>query len=226
LAVLDALKAADPRTVFRPGEFPSAGAKPADYLEAALGAHYQAELDWSAVMGAFDVRLWRPGEPAPCVQVRPASFRYFNTPSADLLHRDLAQELSDFLGSRLPAYMVPRRFMIADALPLTANGKLDRARLPVVDLQVDSAEYIEPSTPLENALAEIWQDLLGLERVGVSDNFFALGGHSLLATRLVVRLRETFGLEIPLRTIFEHPSITALVDHILSLLEAELVAQE
>jgi acyl carrier protein len=109
---------------------------------------------------------------------------------------------------------------------LTANGKLDRAGLPAVDLQVDSAEYIEPSTPLENALAEIWQDLLGLERVGVSDNFFALGGHSLLATRLVVRLRETFGLEIPLRTIFEHPSITALVDHILSLLEAELVAQE
>ena len=111
----------------------------------------------------------------------------------------------------LPAYMVPARFVELKALPLTASGKIDRAALPDPGESPRGHEYVAPRTPLEASLAEIWEDLLGVEPVGVLDDFFALGGHSLLATQVVIRIRRTHG-DIPLHIIFDSPTIAQLAE--------------
>ncbi|HVT56893.1 MAG TPA: non-ribosomal peptide synthase/polyketide synthase, partial [Thermoanaerobaculia bacterium] len=118
-------------------------------------------------------------------------------------------ELRGFLMQRLPEPMIPAAFMILPALPLTASGKLDRRALPAPDWgQAGAAAADEaPRTPVEELVAGVWQEVLGVERVGVKASFFELGGHSLLATRLVARLREVTGLELPLRALFETPTV-------------------
>jgi len=118
-------------------------------------------------------------------------------------------ELRDWLGQRLPAHMVPSRFTTLSELPLNPNGKVDRSALPDPGYRVER-EHVAPRTAVESMLCELWADLLEVPRVGVDDDFFELGGHSLLATRLASRLRETFRVEIPVRDIFEHPSVAAL----------------
>ncbi|HEV7518165.1 MAG TPA: amino acid adenylation domain-containing protein, partial [Thermoanaerobaculia bacterium] len=117
----------------------------------------------------------------------------------------LVDSLQESLRERLPDYMVPAAFVRLEALPLTANGKVDRKALPAPDWQDTENSYLAPRTPLEEILAGIWSELLGLERVGVEESFFDLGGHSLLATRLVSQLRDTLRLEVPLRVVFEAP---------------------
>jgi len=121
-------------------------------------------------------------------------------------------ELRRYLRERLPDYMVPSAFMVLEALPLTSNGKVDRLRLPAPDHGRPELEgEIEaPSTPIEEALAEIFRALTGIEQVGVNDSFFELGGHSLLATQAVSRIRETFEIEVLLRAFFESPTIAEL----------------
>jgi acyl carrier protein len=101
--------------------------------------------------------------------------------------------------------MVPALFIPLEAFPLTANGKIDRKALPLPDISQLQATYVAPRTETEQLLCEIWQDLLGIERVGITDNFFALGGHSLLAMRLVAKVDERFGIEVVLRDIFAQP---------------------
>jgi amino acid adenylation domain-containing protein len=113
--------------------------------------------------------------------------------------------LRAFLRERLPEYMVPNTVTVLDRLPLTPNGKVDRRALP--DPEAEGEAYTAPRTPAEAALAEIWAQLLGRERVGVHDDFFGLGGHSLLAVRMVFRVREAFGPEVPLRALYEHPTL-------------------
>ncbi|HTQ80357.1 MAG TPA: condensation domain-containing protein, partial [Thermoanaerobaculia bacterium] len=124
------------------------------------------------------------------------------------------EELRAHLRSSLPEPMLPAFFVALPALPLTANGKVDRRALPAPELELraedPSAELSVPSTPVEEVLAGLWVELLGLPRVGAHDNFFDLGGHSLLATRLVSRLRDLFAVEIPLRVLFERPSLAEL----------------
>jgi acyl carrier protein len=120
--------------------------------------------------------------------------------------------LRQHLLRSLPEYMVPSFFVRLDSLPLTPNGKLDRKALPAPDAcrpDLDAA-YVPPRSPIEEALASIWCEVLGVSDVGVHDNFFELGGHSLLATRVVSRLTNVFEFEIPLRSIFEYPTIEAL----------------
>ncbi|MFP2900473.1 amino acid adenylation domain-containing protein, partial [Corallococcus sp. 4LFB] len=124
--------------------------------------------------------------------------------------------LKDALLARLPEYMVPAAFVSLQALPLTPNGKLDRQSLPVPDTQRPELEkgYVAPRDELEQQLADIWSELLGVKQVGVHDDFFELGGHSLLGTQLISRIRTTFDVELPLRDIFESPTVENLAVHI------------
>jgi amino acid adenylation domain-containing protein/FkbM family methyltransferase len=116
-------------------------------------------------------------------------------------------ELADRLRRSLPAYMVPGAFVVLDSLPLSPNGKVDRNALPAPEQAAAADGYAAPRTPTEEVLAAVWAETLRLERVGARDDFFALGGHSLLAARLVSRVREVFGVEMPLRAVFEHPTV-------------------
>jgi amino acid adenylation domain-containing protein len=127
------------------------------------------------------------------------------------------QELSPsewrgFLKGRLPEYMVPAAFVRLKSVPLTPNGKVDRRALPAPDRARPELEraYVAPRTPIEEKLSEIVAQLLRIERVGIEDNFFELGGHSLLATQFMSRLRNAFQVELPLRSIFEGPTVAEL----------------
>jgi amino acid adenylation domain-containing protein/FkbM family methyltransferase len=131
-------------------------------------------------------------------------------------------ELRSFLRERLPEYMVPPVVMLMDSLPLTRNGKVDRAALPTRAEDSDSDhDLTHPSNVFEEVLANIWCDVLGVKRAGVEENFFDLGGHSLLATQLISRVRNVFHLEVPLRAIFEQPTIAGLAQTIANRVEAE-----
>ena len=125
-------------------------------------------------------------------------------------------ELRHFLATKLPDYMVPTVFVPLQALPLTPNGKVNRRALPAPDRsrQALGIEYVAPRTPIEETLAAIWAQILHLERVGAHDNFFELGGHSLLATQLVSRLRNVFQVDLPLRALFESPTVAGLAENI------------
>ena len=105
--------------------------------------------------------------------------------------------------------MVPSAFVFLDSLPLTPNGKLDRKALPAPDQSRPELDdtFAAPRTPVEEILANIWAEVLKLDKVGIHDNFFQLGGHSLLATQVVSRVRDAFKLDLPLRTLFEAPTI-------------------
>jgi amino acid adenylation domain-containing protein len=121
-----------------------------------------------------------------------------------------AAEVRDALRATLPEHMVPAAFVFLDALPLTPNGKLDRRALPDPGAPASEAAYVPPRTPTEEVLADAWAALLRVDRVGAADDFFALGGHSLLATRVAARVREALGVELPLRAVFESPTLAAL----------------
>jgi len=124
--------------------------------------------------------------------------------------RSLIPELRDQLQQRLPEYMIPSSFVLLDKLPLTPTGKLDRRALPVPALRADSAAAVAPRDRLELQLVQLWEELLTVRPIGVTDPFFALGGHSLLAVRLMARLRELTGVALPIATLFRHPTIAQL----------------
>jgi amino acid adenylation domain-containing protein len=125
-------------------------------------------------------------------------------------------ELREFLKTRLPDYMVPSVFVMMESIPLTANGKIDRRALPAPEQRrmATAENYVGPRTPIEEMVAKVWRDVLKLERVGAHDNFFELGGHSLLATQVISRVRGEFGIEMPLRALFERSSVGAMAEEI------------
>ncbi|WP_458794113.1 condensation domain-containing protein, partial [Nocardia beijingensis] len=131
--------------------------------------------------------------------------RYANSPRAGLL----AVELRRYARTRLPDYMVPATVMVIDAMPLTPNGKIDRKALPAPEFS-STTRYRAPRDDREQALAGLYAEILGLTRVGIDDSFFDLGGHSLLATRLTSRIRTVLGVEVPIRAVFDAPTIAEL----------------
>jgi amino acid adenylation domain-containing protein/non-ribosomal peptide synthase protein (TIGR01720 family) len=123
-----------------------------------------------------------------------------------------SETLRSALAARLPEYMIPAQFVWLAALPLTVNGKVDRSALPAPGQLRPrlEQELLPPTTPTEVTLAEIWKRVLGVETVGIRDNFFALGGHSLLATQVVSRIKQQWGIELPLLRVFDHATIAEL----------------
>jgi amino acid adenylation domain-containing protein len=121
-----------------------------------------------------------------------------------------AGELRDHLRKRLPDYMVPAEFVSIESVPVTANGKVDRAALPSSSGSRQTEAYVGPRTAVEEDLVKILAPLLKLERVGVNDNFFLLGGHSLLGTQLIARISETFGVDLTLLKLFDHPTVAEM----------------
>ncbi len=140
---------------------------------------------------------------------------YANNPLQAKISRQLIPQVRSYLENRLPDYMVPSAFVLMDAFPLSPNGKINRRAFPKPDtIRPDLAEaFVPPRTPVEAALATIWLDRLGLEQVGVNDQFVALGGNSLLATQVVSRIRDLFQLELPLSYGF-NSTIAMLADHL------------
>jgi amino acid adenylation domain-containing protein len=135
-------------------------------------------------------------------------------------HLPTVKELRAYLSDKLPDYMVPAVFIFLDTMPLTPNGKIDRRSLPIPELNLEET-FIAPRNPIEEELAKIWASVLGLEQVGIAENFFELGGHSLLATQVVSRLRKIFEIELPLRSLFENPTVAGLAEVISIQLSAQ-----
>jgi amino acid adenylation domain-containing protein len=190
---------------------------------------YDADLTWSisgGVDGRFDAVLRRRGAgvaPGITPGSAPAAggtadlpwSAYANDPLRADQARRLAPELRRFLGSELPEYMVPSAFVLLEAMPLTFNGKVDRSALPSPDRPVEPAgEWMAPATPLEELLATVAAELLGLDRAGMRDNFFELGGHLLLATQFVSLLHQGHGLPVTLQMVFDTRDLGELADRI------------
>jgi 2-polyprenyl-3-methyl-5-hydroxy-6-metoxy-1,4-benzoquinol methylase/acyl carrier protein len=192
---------------------------------------YTAHLSWweSSQDGSFDVifqrdleleaekssKDWTVSKLAfwddKAIKTKPWS-DYTNNPLRGKLVQKLVPKVREFLQQKLPSYMVPQAFVLLDSLPLTPNGKVDRKALPSPDTATRNLanSFVLPRNPIEAQLTQIWGEVLGLEHIGVKDNFFELGGHSLLATQVISRLRENLSLELPLRYLFEQPTIEDL----------------
>ncbi|MFM7600210.1 MAG: non-ribosomal peptide synthetase, partial [Pseudanabaena sp.] len=131
-------------------------------------------------------------------------------------------ELRNFFKQKLPDYMVPNAFVSMESLPLSPNGKIARKELPAPDgTNLNQQNYVPPRNPTEQQIADVWAQVLNLEKVGIHDNFFELGGHSLLATQIIARLRKSFAVELSLRTFFEVPTIGDLGERVTTLVWAK-----
>ncbi|MDT0436337.1 phosphopantetheine-binding protein, partial [Streptomyces doudnae] len=161
-------------------------------------------LDGSGLVGDAVVTVDETGPAGPTLVAH-----LVPAPESARDQAEFVPAVEQHLRSRLPGYMVPSALVVLDALPRTPNGKVDRAALPRPDGPARH-DRTPPRTPAEETLAALWQDVLHLDSVGVHDNFFALGGHSLLATRLVARIRDETGVEIPPQRFFEDPTVAAL----------------
>ncbi|HET7695315.1 MAG TPA: amino acid adenylation domain-containing protein [Vicinamibacterales bacterium] len=193
---------------------------PEDLWRLADDVPYTVDLSWasSRADGSFDVMIRRrtavPAArvefPAPAAEGALTAFT--SDPGSGTAARALGPQLRSYLTERLPEYMVPAAFVVLEAMPLTVNGKVDRRALPAPDQSRPDVEtpFVAPRSPIEEGLAEIWRSILNVAQVSVHDNFFETGGHSLIATQFVSRIREVFQVELPLRALFETPTIAGL----------------
>ena len=138
----------------------------------------------------------------------------------------LIPELRQFIKEQLPDYMIPAAFVVLDEWPLTPSGKVDRKALPTAHFSHMTADYVAPRTPTEQAVAEIWSSVLGIQSIGMDDNFFDSGGHSLLATQVISRLQQIFDIPIPVRQLFECPTVRELSQAVVAAQRSGLVMDE
>ncbi|MGE1156633.1 non-ribosomal peptide synthetase [Pseudomonas kitaguniensis] len=177
---------------------------------------YLGRLDQQVKLRGFRVEpqevearlLAMPGIAQAVVLVRDAQLIGYYTATLELD----AQAVKTALAAELPDYMVPAQLMRLDAMPLSPSGKLDRRALPEPLWQ--TREHVEPETALQQQVAAIWREVLGLPRIGLRDDFFALGGHSLLATQIISRTRQACDVELPLRTLFEASELAAFAEQV------------
>jgi acyl carrier protein len=202
------------------------GLHPEDVWALGQELPYAVEIRWSegAAAGTFDVLFI--GRNAPSGFVRGVAARassgspeqgYANDPAAKQAPAPKAGALRDHLRQRLPDYMVPSAFVMLDALPLTGNGKLDVTALPrpgEAPRHDEGKAGGAPQTELERAVAGVWADVLRLEQVGRTDDFFERGGHSLLAVQVIVKLRDMLHVDISLGSLFEAPTVEQLARRI------------
>jgi thioesterase domain-containing protein/SAM-dependent methyltransferase/acyl carrier protein len=188
---------------------------------------YEVQVGWEhgSATGQMRAYLWeasrarRAGMPGERVgeasRERELPWRsYANDPLESSYRQELIPQLREYLKGRLPEYMLPGAWVVLKSLPLTPSGKVDRKGLPAPQGRAGVGEYVAPRTLTEQVLAGIWGEVLKVERVGVRDNFFELGGHSLLATRVMLQVRESMGTELPLRAMFEAPTVGELASRI------------
>ncbi|WAN70078.1 amino acid adenylation domain-containing protein [Moorena producens JHB] len=214
------------------------GIDPERLYELSSNLGYSLELCWSAqeapeLMDGVFVRSELAKEGivlTPLTQKSVAGGNwenYGNHPLSSQLRKQLIPELREYLESRLPEYMVPSGLMVLSQLPLTPNGKVDRKALPVPDVASSvSTEYVAPQTETEKVLAEIWQEVLGIEQVGIHDNFFDLGGHSLTAVKLASKISTNFNISLSVKTLLLQPIIADLSNIITELLQHKNVSQQ
>ncbi len=194
----------------------------ADILAMANDCARPYQLTWSEAKGPCFFDLWLLPVGIDCSaytlvgnRAHLAYATHANEPLNAVGNNQLVMEVRAALKQSLPPFMVPSAFVVLDKLPLTANGKVDRKALPLPDFSiVQSRQYVAPQSELERKICELWQSLLGLERVGLNDHFFEIGGHSLLATKLVARLRSQFDLDIQVAAVFDHPSAGELAAYL------------
>ena len=183
---------------------------------------YIADITWSARgAGDFDVDFRRPNiapafDQKDVADAPPTWAKYANNPIRSDQARTLEPELRKLLAAKLPEHMVPAYFFILDALPRTANGKLDRKALPTRNhLRPNLAQvFVAPRNATEEKVASVWAEVLKLRMVGVHDNFFHLGGHSLLGTQIISRLSKLFRTQLQLRWLFQFPTVASLSEKI------------
>ena len=205
---------------------PTVGINPEQIWQLGQQLGYTVHLSWweSSQDGSFDVVLSRNSsmqvsdvQPCPSFWDRETFTAktwtdYTNNPLYGKLVQKLVPQVREFIQQKLPNYMVPQAFVLLNALPLTPNGKVDRRALPTPDTATRNLAtgFVSPRTPIEAQMAQIWSEVLGLERIGIKDNFFELGGHSLLATQVISRSRDIFSVELSLQNLFEYPNIANL----------------
>nr|MBA3921750.1 non-ribosomal peptide synthetase [Nostocaceae cyanobacterium] len=206
------------------------GIDPQDWWDLEAVLPYDVEITWSTQThtGDYDVLLIRHGVNSPASsyipqQIDQSWYHYTNNPLQSQFARQLIPLLRQYLRQTLPDYMVPSTFVPLE-IPLTANGKVDYLALPISEDLISTTISAEgnsagtaPLTQTESTLIDIWQELLRLKQVNIHDNFFELGGHSLLATQITSRVRDVFGLELPLKSVFEAPTIAQLAPIIASM---------
>ncbi|WP_258005901.1 non-ribosomal peptide synthetase, partial [Cylindrospermopsis raciborskii] len=201
------------------------GFNPADFYAIAEEIGLEVSISYSpGKVDCFDVCFYPAGSGksmAPSMPIVNDLLGRDNHPSwidplKNRLTKLLISQLKQRLEEKLPEYMCPSAFMILENFPLTPSGKLDRRALPIPDrdLIINQQSLVPPKTPTEYKLSQLWMDVLGIDKIGVTEDFFHLGGHSLLATKLVSRIREEFNVALPLRSIFEYSTIARLGDEI------------
>jgi SAM-dependent methyltransferase len=195
---------------------PEASTEPAALAESATAAGYRLLPHLGAEPGILDLELRPPGAVPLARAARPRPpgagwTAYANDPSHAVRLRRAAAALRAHAAATLPEHMVPASLVVLTEWPVGANGKLDRSALPVPDKRrTATTGYVAPRTPTERAVATVWREALGLDRIGVHDDFFGLGGHSLLAIQVVGRLRETTGRDLPLAVLLSSPTVEAV----------------
>jgi amino acid adenylation domain-containing protein len=205
---------------------PGKGIEPEDFWALSESMPYVVEVVWNESTRAqvYEVVLKRSAVGstssidsaiAACithtVESKPWT-SYVNDPSRGHIAARLVPHLRQFVEEKLPSYMIPAAFVLLTEMPLTPNGKVDRRQLATLELGgvVSEDNFVAARTPTEELIAGVWQEVLGIERVGIDNDFFELGGHSLLAMQVIARLREAFKLDLPLRLLFGKPTIRTL----------------